>query len=227
MIYEEHPLIPNREEVTLNPEDIPQLRRLFKYLLRTNSFHPARPSEMPKRLSTALFHFDASTEGMKGWTEATMELTVALEILFDVDTELRFRLATRVAQLLGVGDEDTKNLYRHVQAMYDARSFPAHGKQVTHKNWEKFIRDMTGKKPAKVDYRIPDQLSSDEVSQLNEATGVARDIVRRALLACMRLSESPDTQYSWPLPGDIDARLLTTERRGFQRIARAAAKISF
>jgi Apea-like HEPN len=228
IVYKDHPLISSGDSVDIAKDSIGPLRRLFGYLLRTNSFQPGRIPRLPKPLSTALFHFEESMEGMKGWAEQAMELTIALEILFGAEAEQKFRLATRVALLLGVNDTETKLIFKQVQAMYDARSIPAHGKETKDKDWRDFVNGLTGAALKRPDARFEDYLSSDELVEINEACCRARDIVRRALISCIRLMDHPDSDYAWPFKKQFDARLLSnSDRRKFQRVGGVKRKISF
>ena len=221
MVYREHPVLHREGEHKITGRDIPAIRRLFKYLLRVNSFDPLGSRVLPQRLSQALFHFNRSVED-RGWMNVAMELVIALEILLGVSEEAKFRLATRVALLVGGDDEDTKRLFRQVGELYDARSIPAHGRTVTAERWRKFYRAIMGEAPPTIE---PGMMS--ELKLIDDATEAGRDVVRRVILACLRLQQVRDERFSWPFGKALDEILLTSGRQTIQRLGRAREGISF
>ena len=226
-VYQDHPLFPDTSTYEITVTDARRIRRLFLHLLSEASFRPGRETPLPRQMQTVLFHFGKTSDETFGWTETAMECVIALEVLFGAQPEQRFRLATRAALLLGRDDDEVKRIYRQVRGMYDARSFPAHGKEVEEAHWRQFYKAMTGTNMPREANRYDDLLSTEELDLLQSATEDARDLTRRAILACLRLQDSPDPELKWPFVGDLEDILYTEKRKQMQRLAKIRSGISF
>ncbi len=223
MVYKESLLPTEAAAEEIQPQDVLAIRRLFKHLLRVGAFAPGRQTLLPRPLSTALFHFNKSFDDMAGWTEQIMDCVIALEVLLGVTTEQSYRLASRVALLIGRDDGEIRTILSQVKAMYRVRSIPAHGKEIDEKEWQRFYRLMTGRNIPKVD---PHQYR-DDIALISAAVEEARDILRRVILACLRLQEVPNKDFTWPFRDDLEEVLFTSTRKRLQRLARVHAGITF
>ncbi|MFP5263084.1 MAG: hypothetical protein ACLGJB_14370 [Blastocatellia bacterium] len=119
-------------------EDVPKARRLsepvevgrtdFEWvLLYLNRF--SELLEVPKfRLAVE----SLSTHNFQS-SERMMAATIwaGIEALFEIQSELRFRLATLVSSSLEPRGEDRRKLYRRTKALYDVRSKAVHGSPIS------------------------------------------------------------------------------------------------
>jgi len=224
MIYNDHPLIvPNQDEPSLPAGRAQQLRRLFKHLLRVSpTIDWNHKDVLPRPLSDAIFHFnEAGAES--GWTQISMHLTMALEYLMGTRMEAQYRLSARVALLIGLDDEDTKRIYRQTQALYDARSTHAHGSEMPRDKWKEFYKGIFGEKPPSTS----DGGITKELELINAAVEEGRNLVRRTLLACLRLQSGSANDLTLPFPSNFEETLFTSAREKLKRRAGVYKAIAF
>jgi len=169
------------------------------------------------RLWVAISRFRESYEKM-GWVDNLVDLAVALEALFGPKDarELTKRLQLRTAFLLGDGDGEAREIYKRVGILYDIRSRILHGSMPNRREYRKWLEALTGKKVAS-----PYEWSN----LLPGAVGVARELVRRSIVGCLRLSKCPQRGPTWPLPDEFDQEMATlggkhTWREAFRRAER-------
>jgi hypothetical protein len=150
------------------------------------------------------------------WLEELLELTIALEALLAPadNQELNNRIALRCAWLLGsdVTDQDKSHgsIYRRVKALYDIRSRTVHGDIPKENEVQKWVSNLSG-----VKY---DRSRDWELKDL--AVESARDIVRRSIRVCTRLSLLPVGGPHWPFPDDFDQYLpASSQQRQWQKAA--------
>lgn len=221
------PLLPTLNERRIGMTEAPALSRLFKHLLETNSYDPrGRQLLLPRPISVAIQHFNAACQD-RAWMEVAMELVIALEVLMGVAEEASFRLAYRTAAFIGHDDLDTLSVHRQVKALYSARSIPAHGKQPTAKDLKEFFQGMTGGVWPQTKSEFSNDGPLDEGLLIDSAVEAGRHLLRRVILACLRLQSFAPDALSWPLPKNIDAQFLTSERESVQQMAGVRKGITF
>jgi hypothetical protein len=144
----------------------------------------------PGNLSLAIRYFSASFE-RRSASDSVVDLVTSLEAVLGTNMEISFRLATRVAQLLGSNDEERVDLFRATKLWYDLRSTVVHGGEVKAKH-----------QPLLAD---PEPL---------------REIVRRLLRGFLQLTSIDQSPYSKRFfAQDLDAFLLSDQHRGRLRSA--------
>ena len=67
-----------------------------------------------------------------------------IEAIFDINTELRFRLATAIAVVLEPRSGRRTNLYLRVKELYDTRSRIVHGGKVTSDQITEHVVEVRG-----------------------------------------------------------------------------------
>jgi len=129
-------------------EDVPQARRIdTTRVIREedltwaidNLTHFASLLEMPKfRLaveSLSTHHFQSSERMM------TAQLWSGIEALFEIQSELRFRLSAVIASILEPRGEQRIAQYRLVKKLYDVRSKAVHGGAIDNKKLMAHIKE--------------------------------------------------------------------------------------
>lgn len=148
----------------------------------------------------------------KNWLDAIVDLTIALESLFDPkpNQELGHRISLRAAWLLGAdrqADGETsyvkKTVYNLVRTMYAIRSSRVHGKALKREKIRKWVQTLSG-----VEYD-----DSKEIQLLELAMESARYIVRKAIAACARLSKLEGEGPKWPFPEKFDENIVIDGKR--------------
>lgn len=126
-----------------------------KYELRNDEVEPFekffKEHDLPSldELKLAVAYFNKSYIEPHTTTDGLLDLMIALENLYlkGISEELRFRLSTRIACLLGNSYEDKKHLYDFVKVAYRLRSKIVHGethKGLSHEDFftiRKLVRD--------------------------------------------------------------------------------------
>jgi hypothetical protein len=97
--------------------------------------------------------------------------------------------------------------------MYDIRSSVVHGRTPKENKIRKWIQTLSGVKYDE---------SKSHAEQLEVALESARDIVRKAIRACMKLSKLGANGPHFPFPSKFDEHIVTA---GQQRIWQKAASI--
>lgn len=205
------------KEAIVERRDFQKIKNLWREIMETGGRDP-----IPKRfrigaMNIALGRFYKSFE-LQSWLEDIVDLTIALESLFkpkDSNQELKYRIAMRAAWLLGVDkkdNEDSARVYNRVRAMYDIRSSTVHGGTPDESKIGKWLEELS-------DNTYDD--SSESYRKLVEpAVESARDIVRRALRACMRLSTLGVDGPHWPFPPKFDENIvIANQRKVWQKAA--------
>lgn len=204
------------EDTTIDKTDYHTIRSVWKELVKTGYGQPENlPRSTPNRMDIARGRFFRSYE-IQNWFENLLDLTIALEALFQPteNEELSHRIALRCTWLL---TNDTRNeesghdrTYDCVRTMYKLRSALVHGSHPKEKDVKKWISILTG----------TEYVTSKDWELRELAVESARDIVRRSIRACMRLSESPSNDMHWPLPDDFDHYIaMPGQQKQWQRAA--------
>lgn len=202
-------------ETVLERSDFRSIRNLWKELMDTRY-----KDSWPRRyrldtMDTALGRFSMSYK-LQTWLENMVDLTIALEALFgpEDNKELSHRIALRCAWLLNVDENVTNNrIYNQVRTMYDIRSSVVHGRTPRENKIRKWIQTLSG---------ITYDESKSHSEQLEVALESARDIVRKAIRACMNLSKLGAKGPHFPFPSKFDEHIVTA---GQQRLWQKAAGI--
>ena len=188
---------------TIGRSDIQKVVRLWRELMEAHYGQPLEPLTLDNRLWVAISRFRESYERL-GWVDNLVDLTIALEALFGSKDprETTKRLQLRTAFLLGATAEEARRIYKRVGILYDIRSRILHGNIPRREEYGRWLKALTGKTPPN-----PYELSS----LLPEAVTVARELVRRSIRGCLRLSRYPDGGPIWPLPDDFDQHMATPQ----------------
>ena len=203
--------------------DLQSIRNLWRELMDSKY-----KDSWPKRsklsvMDMALARF-SRTYGRQNWLDDIVDLTIALESLFSPkdNQELSHRISLRAAWLLSFderADEDSgkvKNkIYECVRTMYDIRSFRVHGGIPKKRDIRKWVQTLSGV-----------QYDESKYSELLEvALESARDIVRKAIRACMILGKLETDGPHWPFPKNFDQNIVIAgQRRVWQKAAGIRSK---
>lgn len=205
-----------QKETIVDRSDFHNIRKLWRELMDTRyKDFPYTPDKL-NAMDVALGRFSASY-AHRYWLDNIVDLTIALESLLgpEDNQEISHRISLRAAWLLGVderGAEDSgkmKNkIYDRVRAMYKIRSYRVHGSKTTKENKmreREWIRTLSG-----VEYD-----ESKRGEQLEAAVESARDIVRKAIMACAKLQKLGADGPHWPFKKkeDFDANIVINGQR--------------
>lgn len=183
------------DEVLVNNADFRKIKRLW---------HDIMNSSLAPDLDNPRFRFTQSYQG-KYWIDNIVDLTIALESLFSPadSQELKHRISIRTAWLISSDVEPVNKTYRAVRAMYEIRNKRVHGGVPEESDVRRWLKMLTGE-------RYED--SRDwELKVL--ATEKARGIVRKAIMACNKLSRCTGDGPRWPFPEDFDENILIRSKR--------------
>lgn len=174
-------------------KEIRDIRTYHKFISQSTS----GAKQEPQFFQSAIDRF-ADSFRFTHIEQSIVDLIVALEALFPVGEELRYRLAICVASLLGTNNRERKDFYRKVYAGYKLRNSIVHGRRNKANSMAKALREFFPELPAK---------TSAEVNEVNRYTGRAagelQKIVRRALTAYIYM-RTENTQTQWPTAGDLE-----------------------
>lgn len=116
----------------LRPSSVDTVRRLYADLEAMES----QPSS-PPNVMLAVRRFSASVDrGMMQRQDRLVDAVTTLEALVGSDQELSFKVAFRVANLLGTTDDETVEVFQTVRAFYAVRSLIVHGATLKAKHLE-------------------------------------------------------------------------------------------
>jgi hypothetical protein len=202
------------KEAILSKSDYPKLKSLWQEAVKGKHQWPIIPNRNVSPIDIAEGRFFRSYE-TGGWFENILDLTIALEALFSPSDsqEISHRIALRCAWLLGAYAATSTNrnrVYECVRAMYELRSSVVHGGTPGEKKVQKWIGILAGTSYDRTkDWALREQ-----------ALESAREIVRKSLRACTRLSKLPHGGPHWPLPANFDQCMVEpVEQRKWQKAA--------
>lgn len=200
-----------------------EARNLRTYFTFINQNEPLG-GDSAQFFHSALDRFDVSFR-FRNIQQSVVDLIVALEALFPVGEELRYRLAVSVASLLGISDPDRSRFFRSTYAGYKLRNTIVHGRANQADSRAKALKEL-----------FPDleRKSTTEVNKhLGRAVGELQLIVRQALKAYIHM-RIHHTQARWPDTEDLDYLLFDSEKRheiqkqlGIERIDREQSKVTY
>ena len=206
-------------ETVLERSDFLLVRNIWRELMSTKykDTWPTRSKLNP--MDIAFSGFSRSYE-MRSWLDSIVDLTIALESLFGPsdNQELRHRISLRAAWLLTRTDRESpaklrNKVYDCVRTMYDIRSRRVHGDMPKDSEIRKWVQILSDSKYDRHD-------GAEERRLIELALESGRDIVRNALLACMKLQKLSPTGPHWPLPDDFDENLIIpVQRKIWQKAA--------
>lgn len=203
------------EATTLETPDLQKVVELWHELMDTRyaKHLPMRSRIDP--MSMAMGRFSRSYE-LQSWLDDIVDLTIALESLFrpaqNPQQEISYRIAMYASWLLGVDARDSANVFDRVRTMYEIRSSTVHGGTPAERKMERWLQKLAG-----VPY---DPATQSRYELVEPATESARDVVRRAIWACTRLSKLGHDGPRWPFPKDFDKTIVKpTERELWQKAA--------
>jgi len=138
--------------------------------------------------------------------QSVVDLIVSLEALFPVGEELKYRLATCVASLLGTKDSERQQLYRQVSAGYKLRNAVVHGGRKGQTEsianaLKDFFPELKGKPANEVNKHI------------GKAVWQLQRIARSALGAYVHMrTRSPGSE--WPNTDELECLLFDSQKCG-------------
>ncbi len=149
-----------------------------------------------KNISVALRRFTAVyDDDWKRHEDQVIDAMIAIEALLGAGQEITYRLSSRVASLLARSDDERLELYDMVKRYYDLRSTIVHGGELKEKHL-KLLQD----------------------------TSPIRDIVRRLLLAFLRLATGTSRFNKRGFDAELDRLLLHSgDRKELQQAMGLAA----
>lgn len=184
---------------TINRREGRDLKTYFRFISQSEPQGEA----VEQFFHSALDRFNDSFR-VRRIKQSIVDLIVALEALFPVGEELRYRLATSVASLLGTNDRERKNLFRQTYAEYKLRNAIVHGRgdqaERTARALREFFPELEGRPTTKVNKHIA------------KAVRELQRIVRQALRAYIHM-KAHNAQAQWPDAEDFDYLPFDSERR--------------
>ncbi len=160
-------------------------------------------TQVPQFFQSAINRFDGSFRVTQA-RQSIVDLIVSLEALFPIGEELRYRLATCVASVLGTNDNERKELYRKVYTGYKLRNSIVHGRRSQADSMANALKDF-----------FP-ELRDKPVDEVNRHIGKAvrelQKIVRRALVAYVYMITN-HTQAEWPDTDDLEYLPFDSQKR--------------
>jgi len=193
--------------------------RLINRLNRLHSLWFASVTSEEKvvpTLSIAVQRFNRSF-GEEHWQERLVDLAVALEAALgpeSAQSEIQLRLQSRASALLADGSDHAGRIFDDLSVMYDLRSKVLHGSSQSSESLRRLIEKVPDTAPGLMP-GIKTELLIDR----------CRDLVRRAILARLFLSQG--SEPAWPLRGskDLDRRLADdAERKRLRQLWRNGLK---
>ncbi len=184
-------------EYTLDEFELPSVRNLYDTLLR----YEGALEDASVNLNLALRSFSDIYERRNLFRDDTrlVDAITAAEALLGTRVELTFRLAFRVAAILGEDDDERVRIFESMKGYYDTRSRVVHGGSEL--------------------YNRQGQLKDKPRSYLENQEDL-RDFVRRLLVGFLRLAVSSGHSFDNTFFEDrLDSALLHSTRRSELRLA--------
>lgn len=202
----------------LSAETLEPLLAMKRWLSTTLSRDEPRSHVM----SVAIGRFHAALDH-QFWDEQLLELAIGLEAALlggDNGGEITYRLRTRAAALLTTDEEPPERVFDEIGALYEMRSNLVHGTPIGRRDTRRLLTAMQ---------------SSPASDLMGERFAVivdrARDLLRRAIIARLCLSEGETPLWPWSARGgfSVDRALLNAGTAGdWQAFVRArVAELGF
>jgi hypothetical protein len=177
------------DEYALSASEIRSVRDLYSTLLRYESVQ----DKAPVNLDLALQYFSGvyDRHAPSRADARLVDCITAIEALLGAETEIVFKLAFRVANILGTDDNERVYIFNQMKGYYDVRSRVVHGQPLKAKHHS---------------------LMQNEKTLL--------DLLRRLLVGFLRLTMSSGHLYTKTFfLKNLDSALLHSERRSELRMA--------
>lgn len=210
------------KEAILDRSDFRNIRDLWRAMMDT-TYKDALPRRSKSNaIDTAIARFNR-TYKLQNWLDGIVDLTIALESLFGPkdNQELSYRISLRAGWLLNIDGRDNEasykvnDVYERVRTMYDIRSLRVHAGIAKEKDIRKWVQTLSG-----VKYDESKHGGALYGGLLEVAIESARDIVRKAINACRKLSQLPIDGPHWPFPRNFDENIVIAgQRRVWQKAA--------
>jgi hypothetical protein len=173
---------------TLDASEVPRVRDLYGMLLRL----PDPPTSAPVNLDLALQSFSDIYERHSFRADTRLvDAITTVEALLGTEVEITFRLAFRVAAILGSDPDERVTIFEQMKSYYDTRSRVVHGSTLSPKQ-RRHLQDQQA----------------------------LRDMVRRLLVGFSRLTVSSEHTFDKPFfESNLDISLLDHTRRSELRAA--------
>lgn len=205
-------------KVNIKKDSIHKIRSVWEVLMDSGFGEPKYGRKNPPSpLEIAMERYFKSYED-NDWYESLLDLTIALEALYGPrdKQELSHRIAMRCAWLVDEGQViqgSTRNkTFDFVRQLYDLRSSLVHGGTPKEKDLHKLVNAY-----------IDDKLSTEDAWKSGEiAVEITRDILRRSIEACSKLSKVklPSGNSYWPFGSYFDTLMVVPgQQRKLQKIA--------
>jgi hypothetical protein len=110
----------------LSGQVISEYRRIAAVLAKFD----ASPEKAKRKVARALMYFSSIYDRAPHAPDRFVDSISALEAVFGSDSESAFKLAFRLACLLGTDDSERSTLFNFFRAAYDARSKVVHGDEI-------------------------------------------------------------------------------------------------
>lgn len=119
--YWSRDIVPHGKEYHLSENDITAFRSFWRSLAKLMPFR----EKLPPRIATAIRYFESSSS--KPLHDRYLDLCIALEALFGIEIEIRYRLRIRVSAFLNKLGESRTKMYDLIGKMWNLRNKLAHG----------------------------------------------------------------------------------------------------
>jgi hypothetical protein len=188
---------------SLDEDELPAVRDLYEALRRYES---TPDEEVPVNLNLALRSFSDIYERRNLYRTDTqlVDAITATEALLGTDVEVAFRLAFRVAMILGGDDDERVRIFERMRGYYNTRSSVVHGGSRL--------------------YNKSGQLKDKPRRHLDDQQDL-RNFVRRLLIVFLRLTNSSGHSYDKEFfDNRLDNALLHGAQRSALRVAMGLEK---
>lgn len=192
----------------IDPAMVPLLTKVVDRLRR-------KVPEEGTSLDVALGRFNrVLNEPTRSFPDTVIDLLIGLEAAMTSGgrDEVSLRVRLHAAMLLSTDDDAASDIYQDVKVAYDLRSTVAHGGALNRKTLAKELRKVaaTARAGDALGYRI------------TLATDRWRDLLRRAILLRLALTDIPDTWPELPPEGwDVDKLLAAGKGDEWKRASTA------
>ena len=133
-----HEFPPREDKYHLSENDIREFRSFWRKLGGLMPFQ----EKLPPRISTAIRYFESSSK--KPLHDRFLDLCIALEALFGIEWEIKYRLQLRVSAFFHEHGNNTADLYGLIGKMWNLRNKLAHGAlNITDKKVQKRLQVKT------------------------------------------------------------------------------------
>ena len=205
-------------KVNIEKDSIHKIRSVWKVLKDSGFAEPKyKRKNPPDALEIAMERYFKSYED-NYWYESLLDLTIALEALYGPrdKQELSHRIAMRCAWLIDEGQviegRIRSKTFDFIRKLYELRSSLVHGDIPK----EKTLNEL-------VNIYADDKLDTEDKWKSGEiAVEITREILRRSLEACSKLSKVklPNGNSYWPFGSYFDTLMVVPgQQRKLQKIA--------